>query len=149
VERPRTRSEGHGDFAWCVNSLDLGEPDLNRIVRAVCRTVVVWPEQLLGFDLAAEYGGAVRGVHALSTGPCPVRSMAGHVAFARHWIWHLAHHDTDLHPADVARLMGFSAGTVWAWASPEKFRKVEGSEWFVRHFARLRAEFREAVAHEQ
>jgi hypothetical protein len=144
---PRSVSKSHGDFAWCVNGLDLGDPDLNRIVRGVCRTVVVWPEQLLGFDFAAERDGAVKGVHPLSTGPCPDRSNVGHVAFARHWIWHIAYHDTDLHPADVAAMMGFSASVVWSWGSPEKWRKVEGNEWFVRHYKRLLREMREAIEH--
>lgn len=142
---PRSASKTKGDLAWCLNYLDLGNPELNRIVRGVCRTVVVWPEQLLGFNFAAERGGAVVGVHPLSTGPCPDRSHVGHVAFARHWIWHIAYHDTDLHPADVATMMGFSASVVWAWGSPEKWRKVQGNDWFLRHYRRLSHEMREAI----
>jgi hypothetical protein len=111
-----------GSFWWCVRSFDLGDPLLTTVARLVCQLWTVWPQDLVGYEIA--YPAVTLPGHAplatgLSDGPCTDRRIVG----ARRYIWCILRRCTDLTAQQMGdALGGFSAATVRAaWRCADDF----------------------------
>jgi len=125
------RQSEPGSFSWCVNMLDLGDPVLTAVAKVVCRQWTVWPEQLLGRELAGTATSSPDNP-PLSTGLIFRPSRLGYVVLARRMAWNLTHRRTGKKATEIGAVLGgYSPATVRPWLGGSKaFDKSYG--WSFR-----------------
>jgi len=118
-----------GSFNWCIDRVDVGDPEISRLIRVVCRDQTVWPEQLLG-RRGAGVAVSPRSYPA-STGPCPEPLIGSRFAFARRLIWRGAYEVTDHSVENIAAMVGgYSPSTVRPWATSWRLFEKRDPIWW-------------------
>lgn len=118
-----------GAFQWCVERVDVGDPVVSQIVRRVCRQRSVWPEQMLGRNLAR--GAVSPRSYPLATGPCEKPSSKSYIVLARRMVWRATYELTDWSIDEIAAAIGgYSPASVAPWArSWDPFWKQDPEWW--------------------
>lgn len=100
-------------YEWCLERFVVGEDErLSAVAKVACDRWGVWPEQLVGRELA---GNAARDVTAddLLVGTSYGPSRLPYVVLARRVAWNLSHEFTGMSAAELGDVFGgFRAGTV-------------------------------------
>ncbi len=122
-----SKHEEEGRFYWCCRNLDLGDLELTKIVRTVCRMMVVWPEDVVGRVAA---GKAV----SFSSNPRSKPPQGYVYSYSRWLCWRLAYVLTDHSVENIADILGgFSYGHVGKYArSWQPFIDYSPDNWLAR-----------------
>lgn len=128
-------NHGRGSCNATIDAFAIpGEPEASMIVRRICRTRTVWPEQVFGYERARALSAAVASdIVPLSSGRCSSPDRRGYVVLARRLMWRGIYGCTDLSVENIAELFGYSPASVRPWATSWRpFEKSEGAVWW--HF---------------